>query len=249
MIAHASAALPVDRAAECAREIRHRIRSPAQECKAGHLLRDRHRAMLDRLLDEGGPVHGHAQVHLTGKAFFVADRMVDLLLGDTPVAHTLFGPGPGPTFGERAGGSTWRCRTSCCESGAPGNRRRRPSCGPPGTGAGRACAMPGARPAEHAGPERIAWVEGRAGQEGSGLAGVRLVHSRLDARVQIAGFPAGIARKIASGELGGCPDAARTARLRPCAGAESVWGDARSRSRLRPGVENPQGAAQINSGV
>ncbi|ANP56579.1 hypothetical protein AVL59_17860 [Streptomyces griseochromogenes] len=303
VFAHASVALPVDRAEACVREIRRRIRSPAQEYKAGHLLREKHRAVLEWLLDEDGPVHGHAHVHLTEKAFLVVDRVVDLLLGDTAEARPLFGQGPA-AFGERG----WR------EFLEVSNQllRIRSSGRPPtesffrtvgelgrvhaGTEAGRTLLrLAGARPRAEAyrarlaeapplipvlnpllpalvrtagywsaggqavrlvhdrqnmlTPERIAWIEERARQEGIGLAGVRLVHSRLDARVQIADFLAGIARKIASDELGGRADAARTARLRPFVGAESVWGDARSWSRLGPGTEDAPGAEQINSGV
>ncbi len=52
-------------AAERVRVIRHRLRSraegyPAEEYKARHLLREKHRAALVRLLDERGPVHGRA---------------------------------------------------------------------------------------------------------------------------------------------------------------------------------------------
>ena len=303
VFAHASVALPVDRAEECVREIRRRIRSPAQEYKAGHLLREKHRAVLEWLLDEGGPVHGQAHVHLTEKAFFVVDRVVDLLLGDGPEARALFGRGPG-ALGERG----WR------EFLEVSNQllRVRSAGEPPaesffravgelgrahaGTEVGRTLLrLAGARPRAEAyrarlaeapplipvlnpllpaivrtagywsadglavrlvhdrqnmlTPERIAWIQERALQEGIGLAGVRLVHSRLDARVQIADFLAGVARKIASDELGGCGDRALTARLRPYVGAESVWGDARSWSRLGPGAEHAPGAAQINSGV
>ncbi|QHC32866.1 hypothetical protein [Streptomyces sp. HF10] len=53
-------------AAERVRVIRHRLRSraegyPAEEYKARHLLREKHRAAPERLLDETGPVHGRAR--------------------------------------------------------------------------------------------------------------------------------------------------------------------------------------------
>jgi hypothetical protein len=54
------------------------------------------------------------------------------------------------------------------------------------------------------------------------------VHSRLDPRVQLADFLAGIARKIASDELNGRGDPALTALLRPYVDPASVWGDERS---------------------
>ncbi|MET8586658.1 DUF3800 domain-containing protein [Streptomyces collinus] len=303
VFAHASVALPVDRAEECVREIRHRIRSPAEEYKANHLLREKHRAVLEWLLEDGGPVYGRAHVHLTEKSFLVVDRVVDLLLGDTAEARALFGRGPG-TF-EAAG---WR------EFLEAANRllRYRSTGEPPAhtflrtaaelgrahadTEAGRtllrlAAAGAGARAyrarlaeeqplipvlnpllpaivrtAGHwsAGgrpvrlvhdrqnmltPQRIAWIAERAREEGIGLAGVRLVHSRLDARVQIADFLAGIARRIASDELGGRGDPGLTARLRPFVGERSVWGDAASWSRIGPGAENAGRSAPVNSAV
>ncbi|MET7435719.1 hypothetical protein ABZT16_43535 [Streptomyces flaveolus] len=103
VFAHASVALPVDVAAECVREIRHRIRSPAEEYKANHLLREKHRAVLVWLLAAGGPIHGRAHVHLTEKAFLVVDRAVGLLLGDPADAVSLYRQGP-----EVFGADAWR---------------------------------------------------------------------------------------------------------------------------------------------
>ncbi|MEU6142916.1 hypothetical protein ABZ848_21415 [Streptomyces sp. NPDC047081] len=99
VFAHASVRMPVDSAAAHVQEIRDRIRSPAEEYKATHLLREKHRAVLEWLLAPGGPIHGRAHVHLTEKAFFVVDRAADLLLGDNAEALTLFREGP-PAFGE-----------------------------------------------------------------------------------------------------------------------------------------------------
>lgn len=73
------------------------------------------------------------------------------------------------------------------------------------------------------------------------LSDVRLVATRSDARVQLAGFLAGIARKLASDELNGRGDPALTALLRPYVGAESVRGDEDSGARL--------GTAEANSAV
>lgn len=82
VFAHASVNLSVEFAAHSVQVIRDRIRSPAEEYKANHLLREKHRAVLEWLLDTDGPLYGHAHVHLTEKPFFVVDRMVDLLLGE-----------------------------------------------------------------------------------------------------------------------------------------------------------------------
>ncbi|MEU6285588.1 DUF3800 domain-containing protein [Streptomyces sp. NPDC047028] len=327
VFAHASAAVPVERAEECLREIRRRIRSPALEYKANHLLREKHRAVLEWLLDADGPVHRRAHVHLTEKAYVVVEQAVDLLIGDSGSgdsdddcragARALFREGP-EVFGERG----WR------EFLAAANRllRVRSDGEPPadsfvrtaealgrahaGTRPGRALLrlaearsradayraglaeapplIPVLNPLlpaivrtaahwSHGGravflvhdrqnmltDERIAWIEERARREGTALRGLRLVHSRLDARVQIADFLAGIARKIASDELAGRGDPELTARLRPFVGPRSVWGDAASWSRLGPApgtglreaehdgsaMERPGPAAEVNSGV
>ena len=94
VFAHASVDLSPKDAAACVRETRDRIRSPAQEYKANHLLREKHRAVLEWLLSPAGPVHGHAHVHVVDKAFFVVDRTVDLLLGERSGAVALFRDGP-----------------------------------------------------------------------------------------------------------------------------------------------------------
>jgi 2-polyprenyl-3-methyl-5-hydroxy-6-metoxy-1,4-benzoquinol methylase len=54
VFAHGSVRLPTDVAAECFRELRHRILSPAEEYKANHLLREKHRAVLEWLPAPGG---------------------------------------------------------------------------------------------------------------------------------------------------------------------------------------------------
>lgn len=61
---------------------------------------------------------------------------------------------------------------------------------------------------------------------------LRFVQASTDARVQLADFLAGVARKIASDELNGRGDARLTALLRPYAAASSFWGDERSRAAL-----------------
>ncbi|MGN9844462.1 hypothetical protein ACTMTI_40680 [Nonomuraea sp. H19] len=66
------------------------------------------------------------------------------------------------------------------------------------------------------------------------LAGLQLVESRLDARIQVADVMAGVARKIASDELNGRADDRLAALLRPYVAADSIWGDARSWALLHP---------------
>lgn len=89
VLAHGSVRLEAEAAADCVRELRDRIRSPAQEYKANHLLRTKHRRTLVWLLGPGGPIHGRAQVHLTDKTFFVVGKVVDLLVDEVPYAESI----------------------------------------------------------------------------------------------------------------------------------------------------------------
>ena len=109
VFAHASVRLTIEAATECVLELRDRIRSPAREYKANHLLRSRHRPALEWLLGASGPIHGNARVHLTDKAFFVVGRVVELLVGDRAAAVTFYrsgrsgcGPGTWQVFLEAA---------------------------------------------------------------------------------------------------------------------------------------------------
>ncbi|MGW2691610.1 DUF3800 domain-containing protein [Streptomyces sp. NPDC001296] len=284
VFAHASVHMPLSSAAGHVQEIRDRIRSPAEEYKANHLLREKHRSTLEWLLGASGPLYGHAHVLLVEKAFFVVERVVDLLLGDPAGALSLFRAG-----GERFGDERWRHflgasnelvrARSNGEPGAPveeffralGALRRTH----PHDESGEILALL-ARSRERAlahrdrlarGPavvpalnplvpaivgtaaywcgdgrpvslvhdeqnvltaQRIAWIT-----EATRIVGFRLVDSRDDARVQLADFLAGIARKIASDELNGRGDPALTALLRPYVGGDSLWGDERSGALLR----------------
>ncbi|GAA3795548.1 hypothetical protein GCM10022226_13620 [Sphaerisporangium flaviroseum] len=82
VFAHAGIRLSAEVAAECIQEIRGRIRSPATEYKANHLLREKHRPVLKWLLGPSSPIHGNAHVYLADKAFFAVGRVIDLLVGE-----------------------------------------------------------------------------------------------------------------------------------------------------------------------
>jgi hypothetical protein len=97
VFAHASVRLDTEVAINCVKEIRDRIRSPAREYKANHLLREKHRSVLRWLLGPSGPIHGHAHVQLTDKAFFVVGRVIDLLVGEANEAVSV-----GPAQGQHA---------------------------------------------------------------------------------------------------------------------------------------------------
>ena len=309
VFAHASVRLPVDSAAGHVQEIRDRIRSPASEYKANHLLREKHRAVLEWLLAPGGPIHGVAHVHLTEKAFFVVDRAADLLLGDDTAAPVLFRDGrrvfgdepwrefldaanrllrirydgepsqPADVFFRtvddlrRAHSRTdlapvlerlaaTRSRADSYRAGILAGPTLIPVLNPllPAIVNTAAYWSAGGRPVHLVHdrqnmltPERIAWIEETARQSGIGLGGIRLVQARLDPRVQLADFLAGIARKLASDELNRRADPALTALLRPYVDAASVWGDEASWALLGGGNrgENTRSApsADINSAV
>ncbi|MFI7498286.1 hypothetical protein ACIBVL_07150 [Streptomyces sp. NPDC049687] len=300
VFAHGSVRLPEEFAAAQVREIRDRIRSPAEEYKANHLLREKHRAVLEWLLSESGPLYGHAHVHLVEKAFFVVDRTADLLLDEPEMAGQLFREGrrtfPAATWRQfleaanrllrvRAGEGAeepveafFRTVGTLCEEYS-GTRaadilallsaeRSRAIAYRDGIRDGTAALVPVLNPllpsilrtAAHWSrggravrlahdrqnmltPERIAWIEEAAGREGIALAGLRLVVARDDARVQLADFLAGIARRIASDELNGRGDPVLAALLRPYTGGSAVWGDERSWARLQPAAAQSGGPA------
>ena len=82
---HASVRLTPDAAAACIAELRRRIRSPATEYKANHLLREKHRRTLVWLLGPDAPLLGHARVHLVDKVLLLRVRLA-AVLGVPPAA-------------------------------------------------------------------------------------------------------------------------------------------------------------------
>ena len=76
-------------------------------------------------------------------------------------------------------------------------------------------------------PERIADIARTfaASRPGRQLSGVRQVDSRGDARVQLADFVAGVARRLASDKLNDHEDTELFALIGPLIGHESVWPD------------------------
>lgn len=82
VFAHASVRLDTESATDCMQELRNRIRSPATEYKANHLLREKHRSVLKWLLGPSGPLRGNANIYLIDKAFFVVDKVIHLLVAE-----------------------------------------------------------------------------------------------------------------------------------------------------------------------
>ncbi|MFI5839296.1 hypothetical protein ACIA8K_06215 [Catenuloplanes sp. NPDC051500] len=86
LFAHASVLISEAEAATILAELRARIRSPATQYKANHLLRPRHRAVLEWFLGPDAPLRGRASVFVVDKTHYVLARVVELLLGDGPLA-------------------------------------------------------------------------------------------------------------------------------------------------------------------
>ncbi|TDD65950.1 hypothetical protein E1262_23725 [Jiangella aurantiaca] len=91
-------------AAACVAELRARIRSPAVEYKANHLLRRKHRAVLAWFLGPAGPVAARAHVYLVDKPFLLVTRVVAEVAGGTATAAAaLYRAGPAAFGADRWG--------------------------------------------------------------------------------------------------------------------------------------------------
>jgi hypothetical protein len=277
VFAHAGVRLSIESAADCVQEIRNRIRSPALEYKANHLLREKNRSVLLWLLSPAGPIHGNARVHLTDKAFFLLGKVTGLLVGPQSESlaatlyregHTAVGQAPWDAFLE-AGNNLMRVKNRRAGSpvepfftvvdalllvAAPGRvreilelfRRARPRAEAfraqvlgnplmippldswlPAIVQAVAYWGEGGKSVSIVHDEQLSLSEERISQLkamiGGRLTGLRLVDSRSDARVQIADFLAGVARRIGSEELGNRGDAELIALLRPYVDPQSIW--------------------------
>lgn len=74
--AHGSVRLDVAASAALMAELRDRIRSPATEYKANHVLREKHRRVLEWVLGPDSPLWGNANVFVIDKAFYAAERAI-----------------------------------------------------------------------------------------------------------------------------------------------------------------------------
>lgn len=312
VFAHASVRIDIEEAAGWVQEIRDRIRSPALEYHANHLLREKHRAVLEWFLSPLGPIYGNAHVQLTDKTFFVVSRLIDVLIGEIAGAEGADGDQHARDMtvvlyreGQRAFGiERWqsflessnnlmRARNRSSQTETPVDSFfRQVDALLPGRNAGQIEdvmeAIRQARPRadefrarlldestlippldllipaivqavvywsdgetpilivhdEHNSltNERIEHLMAEFGTPRQApfhcspparLAGLRPVDSRSDARVQLADFLAGVARKISSDELNQRGDPELTTLLRPYVDSSSIWGDDRSWSLLR----------------
>jgi hypothetical protein len=275
VFAHAGVRLTPEAAQACVSEIRARIGSPAEEYKANHLLRGKHRPVLEWLLDPAGPLAGRGHVHLTDKTFFAVRAAVTLLAehGTDAMARTLHRAGPAAFGPDR-----WAYFLAAFTSVLRLKPRRGVTTSPEEffalagelAGQGEAGGIMGllaegtervaayrARLASDPGlvpvldplvpavihtvrhfsadgtpvalvhdeqlaltGERVLQLKGTLGHR---LAGVRFVDSRSDARVQVADFLAGVARRIASDALNGRGDPRLTGLLESFVDKDSVW--------------------------
>lgn len=105
VFAHASVRLAPEVAADCVRVLRDRIKSPATEYKANHVLRGRHRKVLLWLLGPDGPALGRTRVYLVEKAYALVTAVAAELLPDAPAgtAALLYRQTP-----QRVGAERWR---------------------------------------------------------------------------------------------------------------------------------------------
>ncbi|WP_157251163.1 hypothetical protein [Nonomuraea typhae] len=289
VFAHAGVLLDAEAAQAVIVELRERIRSPATEYKANHLLRGKHRSALVWLLGPSGPIHGVARVYLLEKRFFLVSRIADLVdpYGPSLGFHrreeteALYRWGPRldgwprllETFNDvirgRAETEAFYAQVSALRSPELAELLERLGATRPNleTALARRADDPRAIPVLD--PLIPAIVQGVLAWSSGGrsvsiihdqqttlseerivelkeilgdprlaararLAGLTLADSFVDARVQMADFLAGVARKIASEELNGRGDAELTELLRHYVDPASLWGHAPSWSRLRP---------------
>ncbi|TQL51008.1 DUF3800 domain-containing protein [Ornithinicoccus hortensis] len=284
VFAHATVAVPPGPAALALAEIRDLIGSPAQEYKANHLLRRKHREVLRWFLGPTGPVTGVARVHLVEKEYFLLRRLCWFLLGDAAPARSVYrsgvrGAAP-PRWREFLGAANDLMRTRAVEGPGdpvavfyralaaldPGQapvldrlartraraERRRPELvgdvasipvlDPLFPAVERAVHLWGSpdRPVvlvhdrqRSLSPDRVVTL---AAGLGGRLAGIHQVDSATDPRVQLADFLAGVARWIASEELGGRGEPDLTESLTAYVDPASIWADRVSWSRLSTGA-------------
>lgn len=255
VFAHASVRMGPAAAADLVAELRDRIRSPAQEYKANHLLRAKHRPVLDWFLGPGSPIHGEASVLLVDKSFFLLVRAIG-----EDAAREVYEPGRRTSEG-------WLPALAVVNDLLRGRAdEQQVGHAVEAMGAALAALRTARVPPRDGGPPvldllvpaitravqrwsgdgpvvivhdrhvtltelRIAQIAAAAGPQ---LGDIRLVGSADDPRVQVADFLAGVARRTASHALAGRGDPALLALLRPHVDPQSVWADRRSWSEIRP---------------
>lgn len=199
VFAHAGVRLPHEEAGACVRTLREMIGSPAQEYKANHLLRQKNRRVLLWFLGSGGPIAGRARVQLVDKRRFLAARV-----------RAEFGAVTGPL----------ELYNDLLRARGP-----RGALDPLFPAILRTVAQ-WSGPVSIVHDQQLSLTDGRIRQL-KGLAprlrDLTLVDSQYDARVQLADFLAGIARRVAEEELNGRPDREVIELLMPFVVGPGMW--------------------------
>ncbi|UPK76469.1 DUF3800 domain-containing protein [Nocardioidaceae bacterium SCSIO 66511] len=243
VFAHASVRLKPEHAAWIVDEARRRIRSPATEYKANHLLRTKHRRVLEWFLSEDGPLSGSGSVYLVDKRYLVVRKLIELVTGGSDgevpdsAATDLY------RRGERTlGHDRWTRLLTDAQEQIRDVRH------PPGPADPVLDPLPTAvvRSAQRwSGNRQVLIVHDRQStlkgarlahvveDSGSGvIADIRFAAASSDPRIQVADFLAGTARAISSNELKGNGDSTLTDLVAPYVDPASLWADERSASRL-----------------
>ncbi|MGW6444332.1 DUF3800 domain-containing protein [Lentzea sp. NPDC055074] len=199
VFAHAGVSLSEAEASRCVETLREMIKSPALEYKANHLLRTKNRWVLLWFLGPDGPLAGRARVQLVDKRRFLASRV-----------RAEFGSVTGPL---ELYNDLLRAR------GPRGNLD------PLFPAILRAVAQWGG-PVSIVHDQQLSLTAGRIQQLKNlapWLESLTLVDSQYDARVQVADFLAGIARRVAEEELYGKPDREVIELLMPFVVGPRLW--------------------------
>lgn len=203
VFAHAGVRFSHEEASACVASLREMIRSPALEYKANHLLRAKNRWVLLWFLGPDGPLAGKARVQLVDKRRFLASRV-----------RAEFGAVSGPL---ELYNDLLRVR------GPRGNLD------PLFPAILRAVAQwqtLGRGPVSIVHDQQLSLTDGRIRQLkklAPRLRSLTLVDSQYDARVQVADFLAGIARRVAEDELNGRPDREVIELLMPFVVGTTMW--------------------------
>jgi hypothetical protein len=242
VLAHASVVVDRDLATAWLDEVRLRARSPAEEVKASVVLRVQNRAVLRDLLGPVGPFWSDgapsAHVHLVEKRYLLVLRFLALLGLDGP-------DDPAPGDVHRALGDDWDGVLTAFND-LVRLRERATLLDPLGPALAavvahwsRDCSVvvdvvhDEHRTLREGGAARLRALCAPVGLLGD----VRFVDSRDDARVNLADFLAGTARRLASEVLAGRVDddvAELVELVRPFVGGSSTWGDPVSWALLGP---------------
>jgi len=237
VFAHAAVMVGDDAADACIRRLRAMIGSPATQYKAGHLLREKHRAALEWFLGPDGPALGRGSVFLIDKAHLVATALAALLGVDPATvdrspyvlaaANDLLRgkdrPGVVDEFFRVSGRTEGRERAELFRSWLRGDPVVNSVLDPLVPALVAAVRRWGPVPVV---PDRQVMLPARRVDHirelcGGRLAGVRFLDAESH-RIQVADILAGTVRHIAERELAGRGDPRLTARARPFVDSTSV---------------------------